>query len=369
MRKRSVVALLLFPLVASAILPAFSQVASFPNSAYGRVEVSADGNAVATWPYEDDTIHVWDTDTQTPRGGVRPPTEHNAIRLSTDGKTVVTWYSRHDREMAETLSVWDVGTGKQRFTLAGHTARIQDVAFSANDTTLVSCSKDDTARVWELATGKEINRLNLPPTKPSWRSLAASPDGKHVVIVNHEAASPDGNGVKFVDEENKSIWWEVATGQTRALVVEEKRRVGRVTFSPDSRTFAARIEKYGPAQIRLYDVATGRQCEFEAPYTRLMTFSPDGRTLALVDCTEVISLRDVATGKQTGYFDRGSDDSEDDGSRPNLPFPDRLTRLTLSGAELAIIAIAFRPNGELFAFGRSKTEVLKWRVTTVPQRE
>ena len=43
--------------------------------------------------------------------------------------------------------------------------------------------------------------------------------------------------------------------------------------------------------------------------------------------------------------------------------------ITFSGAELAIIAIAFRPDGELVAFGRTKAEVLKWRVTIVPQRQ
>jgi hypothetical protein len=119
----------------------------------------------------------------------------------------------------------------------------------------------------------------------------------------------------------------------------------------------------------MYDVSTGQQWDFEAPYPRVTTFSPDSRTLAIVDCGEEISLWEVATGKRTAHFERGSDDSEDDGSRPNLPFPDRLYRLTFSGAELAVIAIAFRPDGELVAFGRTKAEVLKWRVTIVPQRK
>ena len=52
--------------------------------------------------------------------------------------------------MDETTRLWDVATGEQKETLAGHTSWISTVAFSSDGRTLATGSGDGTVLLWEL---------------------------------------------------------------------------------------------------------------------------------------------------------------------------------------------------------------------------
>jgi predicted NACHT family NTPase len=56
-----------------------------------------------------------------------------------------------------TVRVWDLQTGKQLQLLQGHTGLVSSVALQGN--TVVSGSWDDTVRVWDLQTGKQLQLL------------------------------------------------------------------------------------------------------------------------------------------------------------------------------------------------------------------
>ncbi|MFF9391987.1 WD40 repeat domain-containing protein [Streptomyces griseoluteus] len=57
------------------------------------------------------------------------------------------------------VSLWDVTTGRRRATLAGHTNRVQSVAFSPDGQTLATGSDDQTARLWSVPTAKTRTTL------------------------------------------------------------------------------------------------------------------------------------------------------------------------------------------------------------------
>ena len=59
-----------------------------------------------------------------------------------------------------------------------HDGSVNSVAFSPDGKYVVSGSYDNTARVWEAATGKEVARMTHDD---SVNSVAFSPDGKYVV--------------------------------------------------------------------------------------------------------------------------------------------------------------------------------------------
>jgi hypothetical protein len=48
-----------------------------------------------------------------------------------------------------TVKLWDTATGREVFTLRGHTAAVDALAFSPDGRRIVSCDIENTARVWD----------------------------------------------------------------------------------------------------------------------------------------------------------------------------------------------------------------------------
>jgi WD40 repeat protein len=96
-----------------------------------------------------------------------------AVAFAPDGKTLAT--ASYDN----TARIWDVATGNQLRTLKGHALRVLAVAFSPGGKTLatVGWDWDSTARIWNAATGKQLRSLT-GPAQEQVSGLAFAPDGK-----------------------------------------------------------------------------------------------------------------------------------------------------------------------------------------------
>jgi WD40 repeat protein len=57
------------------------------------------------------------------------------------------------------VRLWDVASGEEIARLEGHTERISVVAFSPDGARLVSGSDDGTIRLWDVASGREMAHL------------------------------------------------------------------------------------------------------------------------------------------------------------------------------------------------------------------
>ena len=97
----------------------------------------------------------------------------NSVAISPDGNTLVSGSGD------DTITVWDLATGRVKATLTGHSDWVNSVAISPEGQTLVSGSRENTIKVWDLATVREkatltghCNRVN---------SVAISPDGGTIV--------------------------------------------------------------------------------------------------------------------------------------------------------------------------------------------
>ena len=71
----------------------------------------------------------------------------------------------------QTVKIWDSATGKELFALKGHAGRVWSVAFSPDGQRLASGSDDQTVKIWDSATGKELFALkgHAGPVR-AWRS-------------------------------------------------------------------------------------------------------------------------------------------------------------------------------------------------------
>jgi RNA polymerase sigma factor (sigma-70 family) len=196
------------------------------------------------------------------------------------------------------------------------------------------------ARLWEVATGKELRRCVAG--RGGLRTLAFSPDG----------ATLAGG-----DDEGRLRLWDVATGKERRAFAPDGRRVRSVAFAPDGRTVAAAGDS-----VRLYDPANGQQRLRIGRQALGLHFSADGKVLTAA-VAGAIYRWDTTGGR--ALTPEGADDSAVD---QILVTPDSRRVITRDEASQAHVwdavtgnllrrlqvgfqwAIALSPDGRLLAW-------------------
>jgi len=100
------------------------------------------------------------------------------VAYSPDGKSLASGSSDN------TVRLWDVATGNELRRLEGHADWVWSVAFSPDGKSLASGSSDNTVRLWDVAAGKELRRLEGHAA--SVLSVAFSPDGKSLASGSYD---------------------------------------------------------------------------------------------------------------------------------------------------------------------------------------
>jgi WD40 repeat protein len=132
-------------------------------------------------------------------------------------------------------------------TLLGHKGAVSSVAFSLDGQRIVTGSEDQTAKVWDAATGREL--LALKGHTHMVTSVAFSPDGKRIITGAGDWSSPD-------TRPGEAKVWDAATGQEVLALKGHTDCVWNVAFSPDGKRIVTGSEDQ---TARVWDAATGQE--------------------------------------------------------------------------------------------------------------
>ncbi|MBE9263766.1 hypothetical protein IQ224_16910 [Microcystis sp. LEGE 00066] len=247
----------------------------------------------------------------------------NSVSFSPDGKTLATGSSDN------TIKLWDVETGKEIRTLSGHNgyARgsgnlISSVSFSSDGKTLATGSydEDETIILWNVETGEEIRTLS-----------------GHNDCVESVSFSSDGKTLATGSRDKTIKLWNVETGQEIRTLSGHNEGVESVSFSKDGKTLASGS---WDKTIKLWNVETGQEiCTLSGHNREVLSvsFSSDGKTLATGSYDNIIKLWNVETGQEIH---------------------------TLSGHNDCVYSVSFSNDGKTLASGSRDNTIKLWNVET-----
>lgn len=295
-----------------------------------------DGKSLAA-PIRSGTVRIWDVSTGNSTDAIReadPLRGSNGwhwpggLAFSPDGQTLATvgWGPK--------VWLWDIPKQQLQSSLSDNANAVQTewphvVAFAPDGQTLASANydttKDSTMRIWDLKSRDVVRTIQATAVV---NRLYFSPDGKTLAALGHPkqtmeariefwdiaseqikstlsspkwsdpAVSPDLTMVAVETHDATIELWDVAAGQRRHILPGWSQRPDSIVFSPDGKTLAVLQWAY---DLVLCDVETGEWravIDTQTGVTRTVAFAPDGKVFATAGSDNSINVWDSGTLKK-----------------------------------------------------------------------
>jgi WD40 repeat protein/serine/threonine protein kinase/DNA-binding SARP family transcriptional activator len=305
-----------------------------------ELEYSQDGSQLVSYDWPNGRIVAWDTKTgeavrtietgqQINDHAVSPDGRQVAVAIPLGGVTDVQLWSLDEQLPAE----------KQApvATLTGQPSVISVLAYSPDGTLIASASRDGTARIWDIATGRQLmalfhgTRVRTVVFHPDGNSLLTgdwdgtgrvwniSPQGTaerltiaaHNGIINGADTSPDNRHLVTASFDGTAKIWDLATGELLHTLGGHEGRVMSVAYHPNGHQVAT---AGSDNTVRLWDAATGEELfRLEGhgegivgglhPGVIEVAYSPDGERIATAGADGTARIWDSESGAQLLLFD------------------------------------------------------------------
>lgn len=214
------------------------------------------------------------------------------------------------------IAIWDVASGAIANTITGHPILGRYVMWSDNGRLAVSLDYGGSVDVWNVRTGKTVERY------PLRSATALSPDLSRVVAVGpnsrlvvknlaedlklgeleadagnaqSEYWSPDSGSIAVVRNDLTIYLYDALTFERQVVLRGHSEFIDGLAWAPDSRTVASWS---GDGSLRIWDAASGnpiREIALDHRGATEAAWAPDGNRLA-VTYSNTLNIWDTATG-------------------------------------------------------------------------
>ena len=183
------------------------------SSPVSAIAISADGKLVASSGDADGSIKLWSTETRQELTTLRGSLGILSLDFSPDKRRIVS--SGRDNS----IRVWDVESGKELFNLGNRSSWTLKVRFSPDGKMFASTDMGFTIKLWDSETGKLVQTLKGHAN--TIYSLAFSPDGKRL------ATGSDDKTIRI---------WDLKSGVELTALCGHTSEVWHVFFTSDGKT-------------------------------------------------------------------------------------------------------------------------------------
>jgi len=206
------------------------------------------------------------------------------VAFSPDGKTVATG------SQDQTARVWELTTGKPVATFQASKGFVNSLKFSSDGSRLITISENKTVKFWDLRTQNELSEFKPQGEFPFGISI-----------------SSDGKLLAGARKDMSIELWDLNT-QKQLTTLKGPERVFFMVFSPDNKTLVMIAGEKEAAGIvyGVWDVSTGIErgrIKETVIADSVPAFSGDCKTLAMPSEGKSVKLWDVATAQYLGALD------------------------------------------------------------------
>jgi len=267
-----------------------------------------------------------------------------AIAVTPDGKQLISGSNDN------TLKIWDLETGKEKFSFIGHSDEITAIAITPDGNQIISSSRDGTIKAWNLKNREKL--LTIDSHQNSVNNIALTPDGKEII-----SGSSD-----------KSLRvWNLETGEE--MLTCKGRPAGSFTLTLPAKIRSELINAVAVADTPygLQVIAGSLEKDNNGKAWTIIGLNRANRkkTLSLTGHKDVINaIVAISSGRQ--IISASSDKTLKIWSEPNTNF-DSLSKtknFTLKGHKDSVNDVAVTSDGKL-AISASSDKTLKiWNLVT-----
>jgi WD40 repeat protein len=293
-----------------------------------------------------------------------------SIAFAPDGKTVA-------GAGGGLIRIWDVTSGKELLPVpAGHSDAVHGVAASPDNKLLATIGEDQTVRLWDPFTAKELRQMEQPKPGEGEDVVAAVAVFPNGYAMGGSASSvtlrfsPDGKLLAGSWADGAVILWNVADGKVLHRLKGHDNGLSSIAFAPNGK-FLATGGMDG--RVLWWDIASGKQVRqfagpivgaddsgvagidvpVSVPGAATVALSPDGRTLATAGSTGQefsIQLFEVSSGKLRRSI-TVKPTGPDEGNVPFIGFGGRAYFVNRGAGG----PLTFSPDGKMIAWSSGGT--------------